>query len=227
MIFKENEEHCHFCGCPKIYAEKVDNNTTEYITKFVPNNMFRYQCIDCGKVFEKNKPHCPSCGCPNNFAKKIYDNYLENNEEKTNNSENYPRYSEDDIKSLVEKQITYKKGYDYYLQKRVRLISQDLQNGIYKSTVIGSNNNVYNCQLNFDKNRLKSHLCNCPAHSNYYGPCKHIVATMLSIRELRLSKRNLTNAKESCQNSAQNEKKLSKTTAKINPIIQAIIFCEI
>ncbi|MDE5911327.1 MAG: hypothetical protein K2H24_03245, partial [Clostridia bacterium] len=78
------------------------------------------------------------------------------------------------------------------------------------STVIGSNNNVYNCQLNFDKNRLKSHLCNCPAHYNYYGPCKHIVATMLSIRELRLSKEKLSNAKASCSKSAQIEKKVEQ-----------------
>lgn len=92
---------------------------------------------------------------------------------------NFPKYSEQYILDLLTVPVTFRKGKNYYLEKRVHNLRWNKDGSIFQSTVSGTYD--YNCTLHFNGNKLIGHDCNCPAHYNYSGPCKHIVATMLAI----------------------------------------------
>lgn len=95
----------------------------------------------------------------------------------------FPKYSEQYILDLLNVYITFEKGKNYFLEKRVRDLSWNKDCSVFRSVVSGTYH--YNCILHFNGDRLIGHDCDCPAHSNYTGPCKHIVATMLAISAMR------------------------------------------
>lgn len=102
---------------------------------------------------------------------------------------NLPKYSTQYIMDLLNTPITFEKGRDYFNDGRVvGNIVWDSEHSVFYSTVQGTY--LYHCTLWFNGNKLVNHSCDCPAHSNYTGPCKHIVATMLAIssREQRAAK---------------------------------------
>ena len=92
---------------------------------------------------------------------------------------NFPKYSEQYILDLLTVLRTFQKGKKYYQEKRVHNLRWNKDGSIFQSTVSGTYD--YNCTLHFNGNKLIDHDCDCPAHYNYSGPCKHIVATMLAI----------------------------------------------
>ena len=95
----------------------------------------------------------------------------------------FPDFDEQYILDLLNVRATYVKGRDYYAEGRVTQLSWNDNCTVFTSRVSGTYD--YSCTLNFNNNRLVSHECNCPAHYNYSGPCKHIVATMFAIMNQR------------------------------------------
>ena len=95
----------------------------------------------------------------------------------------FPDFDEQYILDLLNVRATYVKGRDYYAEGRVTKLSWNDDCTVFTSRVSGTYD--YSCTLNFNNNRLVSHECNCPAHYNYSGPCKHIVATMFAIMNQR------------------------------------------
>ena len=49
--------------------------------------------------------------------------------------------------------------------------------------VEGSNGESYSVSVSLDGGRLSSYSCNCEASKRYPGPCKHVVAALLSIKD--------------------------------------------
>lgn len=91
----------------------------------------------------------------------------------------FPDFSESYILNLLNTSVTFRKGKDYFNKGRVRQITWNADGTFFTSRVQG--NVLYTCSLQFNGNSLVRHTCDCPAHYNYTGPCKHIVATMLVI----------------------------------------------
>ena len=95
----------------------------------------------------------------------------------------FPDFDAQYILDLLNVRITYDKGQKYYADGRVTQLSWNDNCTVFTSRVSGTYD--YSCTLNFNNNRLVSHECNCRAHYNYSGPCKHIVATMFAIMNQR------------------------------------------
>ena len=78
--------------------------------------------------------------------------------------------------------VTYEKGLNYYRMGRVRSLS--VSRGSYfkiDSEVQGTR--LYSCTIWLDDSgSIRDHDCDCPAHSKYSGPCKHIIATLMELR---------------------------------------------
>lgn len=91
----------------------------------------------------------------------------------------FPDFNEQYILDLLNVSTTYYKGHNYYMEGRVTALSWNNDYTVFSSRVLGTY--TYDCTLTFNRNRLVSHTCNCPAHYKYSGPCKHIVATMFAI----------------------------------------------
>ena len=49
--------------------------------------------------------------------------------------------------------------------------------------VEGSKGESYSVSVSLDGGRLSSYSCNCEASKRYPGPCKHVVAALLSIKD--------------------------------------------
>ena len=96
----------------------------------------------------------------------------------------FPEFSEQYILDLLNVYVTFQKGKRYFQEVRVHDLSWNGHFTLFTSRVQGRE--LYRCELIFCRDRLISHECNCLAHENYTGPCKHIVATMLDIRSRRL-----------------------------------------
>lgn len=83
---------------------------------------------------------------------------------------------------------TYLRGLAYYNQKRVKITyNQNLNSGkkVVEFTVKNEKNKEYYCRLSFDlvKNNMTSFHCTCPAHGQYHGCCKHVIATLTCLSE--------------------------------------------
>ncbi len=65
------------------------------------------------------------------------------------------------------------RGYDYYKDKKVKMLSQN-DDGAYAAFVNGSNNNVYSVQI--DTLHPRKSRCNCPHADGKRIICKHMMA---------------------------------------------------
>ena len=116
---------------------------------------------------------------------------------------NYPDLTMRYVSGLVSRPITFIRGEDYYLKGRVRSLSYDKAHERFRSIVAGTYD--YTCGLQFSGNQLIKHDCNCPAHYEYPGPCKHIIATMLKIRKARLDVLSAVQKRHSQRNTIAND----------------------
>lgn len=53
----------------------------------------------------------------------------------------------------------------------------------FRCQVEGSKGESYGVFVSLDGGRLSSYSCNCEASKRYPGPCKHVVAALLSIKD--------------------------------------------
>ena len=77
------------------------------------------------------------------------------------------------------------RGFQYYIENRVYnvIITEDS----ITSKVEGSRSNVYDVKINFNKNNIDSLYCTCP-YSYADFNCKHMVATLYKLEEIRNNK---------------------------------------
>lgn len=83
---------------------------------------------------------------------------------------------------------TYFKGQDYYTQGRVKNVRTTSSHDYFIASVVGSKNYSTEAEFNID-GYIKSTNCNCKAHSKYGGDCKHIVALLTLIKNLKTDKK--------------------------------------
>ena len=77
---------------------------------------------------------------------------------------------------------TYRDGYDYYVNSAVTSLTHIKNQNTFKGEVQGSY--VYDVEAGFNPNGdLRYTDCECPAHHEYPGYCKHIVAMLFEILE--------------------------------------------
>lgn len=88
-----------------------------------------------------------------------------------------PMVTELTLRSLVPDR-TFHKAWDYYRWEWVSGVRRD-GNTIY-GTVRGHNGNVYSPWARIKDGAIDSDYCNCMAYENYPGPCKHILALILT-----------------------------------------------
>ena len=87
------------------------------------------------------------------------------------------------LRSLVPS-ITYGKGQSYCRQGRVRMVSIDRESVGFSVSSYVQGTRLYSCKALVDGHgKVYYEDCDCPAHSNYSGPCKHIIATLLKINQ--------------------------------------------
>ncbi len=82
----------------------------------------------------------------------------------------YPYY----LKHLCDSNV-FQRGIEYCENGKV--ISFRNEESSYCAEVLGTKK--YSTRVFFGDGKIISHECNCAAHSNYSGPCKHIVAMVL------------------------------------------------
>ncbi len=70
------------------------------------------------------------------------------------------------------------RGYDYYMQKKVRMWSEEKKD-IYTGKVEGSGDNIY--EVTIDIKHPKKSACNCPHAEGNRVVCKHKVALFFTI----------------------------------------------
>jgi hypothetical protein len=88
-----------------------------------------------------------------------------------------PMVTELTLRSLVPDR-TFHKAWDYYRWEWVSGVRRD-GNTIY-GTVRGHNGNVYSPWARIKDGAIDSDYCDCMAYENYPGPCKHILALILT-----------------------------------------------
>lgn len=93
---------------------------------------------------------------------------------------------------------TYSRGLNIYLEKKVRELSVDEIEDEYgdaiweiRAVVKGSGNNYYQVCIHVDENQseIVDDECECPAHEQYWGLCKHCVAVLLAYIDWRRDSR--------------------------------------
>ncbi|WIV11458.1 DEAD/DEAH box helicase [Proteiniborus sp. MB09-C3] len=90
--------------------------------------------------------------------------------------------TEELIKTLCPLRTTHLKGQQYYRTNKVREITFNSQKILFNAVVSG--NKRYNVKVEFnDEGNFHRGSCTCPAYDEYWGYCKHIVATLYEIRE--------------------------------------------
>ena len=90
--------------------------------------------------------------------------------------------NEEEIYDMSSESITYRKGKNYYLDKRVRSLTFNKQKNSFLAIVQGTKR--YNVKANFLSNGdIENTTCTCIASDRYWGICKHIVAVLLTIME--------------------------------------------
>ena len=87
------------------------------------------------------------------------------------------------LRSLVPS-VTYGKGQSYCRQGRVRMISINRGSAGFSVSSYVQGTRLYSCEILVDEHgEVYYDHCDCPAHSSYSGPCKHIIATLLKINQ--------------------------------------------
>jgi hypothetical protein len=74
--------------------------------------------------------------------------------------------------------ITFHKAWDYYRWGWVTEVHRD--ENFISGTVRGHNGNVYSPWVRIKDGNIDSDYCDCMAYENYPGPCKHIIALVLT-----------------------------------------------
>lgn len=223
-IYYDLKGICPECGCPSSYNTIISKTSDDKITREksrTANSESRIgdSIVNVNDIKEVDRIELTQRydnidrDTTSNFIKTVIlnDNKREKNDiqrvkaNKENN--NFPKFTEQYILDLLNTSITYYKGQSYFRQKRVQNLSWNEDCSVFTSIVSGTMN--YNCYLLFKGNYLIEHRCSCPAHYNYSGPCKHIVATMLAINELALpssTKNTLQNVTEKTINETSKQK---------------------
>jgi SNF2 family DNA or RNA helicase len=87
------------------------------------------------------------------------------------------KLSKSDIQDMFTHAV-YQRGVGYYRGGRVKDLYHDSSRNTWSATVRGSKS--YKVEITEGDGRISSE-CNCPAYDQYWQPCKHIAAVMLSI----------------------------------------------
>ncbi len=91
------------------------------------------------------------------------------------------------IRSLTTNQSTFQKGLSYYKQKRVSSIEFFEKSNQLHATVEG-NSDDYEVVIDFDASHgIENFSCDCPAFSSYAGACKHIIATLCTVKKKNIN----------------------------------------
>lgn len=90
--------------------------------------------------------------------------------------------TEEVIRNLSPLRTTHIKGQQYYRANRVRELKFNSETMSFNAIVSGTKR--YNVKVVFDKDGdFHRGSCTCPAYDEYWGYCKHIVATLYEIGE--------------------------------------------
>lgn len=91
------------------------------------------------------------------------------------------------IRENVSSEATYQRGCNYYEDGAVEEIStMKLPDGTTRFSGRVRGTSIYHPTVSTDKEgRVDSYSCNCPAISLYDGYCKHIVAMLLAVTDMR------------------------------------------
>ncbi|MDF2614514.1 MAG: hypothetical protein K0S71_2300 [Clostridia bacterium] len=85
-----------------------------------------------------------------------------------------------DIRSQASSEPVYKRGEKYYQDGHVgKLEIKTLKEGIEIEARIEGSHDNYKTYVEIDKSNRIDYSCECPAHYEYVGACKHAVALML------------------------------------------------
>ncbi|HZJ58503.1 MAG TPA: SNF2 helicase associated domain-containing protein, partial [Clostridia bacterium] len=77
---------------------------------------------------------------------------------------------------------TFQRGRTYYRQRRVKSLKLNPKDMIIEGTVKGTRTYSVSAAFDYDGDLVETG-CDCPATDRYWGPCKHIVALLLTIME--------------------------------------------
>ena len=83
------------------------------------------------------------------------------------------------LKSLCDNEITFERGKSYYLDLADRVKAFSLVGNTLYAEVAGRK--IYKVTVTFKYGKVFEHSCDCEAHRNYRGPCKHVIAAILDL----------------------------------------------
>jgi hypothetical protein len=106
---------------------------------------------------------------------------------------------------------TFSKAWDYYKWGYATYVT--MSNNIVSGTVKGHNGNAYSVWAKIQNGEIVSHGCDCLAHENYPGPCKHVIALVLQANTMNLKETD--RPKKTVSNDAFSDDKIkSKKTVR-------------
>ncbi|TDT62753.1 SNF2 family DNA or RNA helicase [Fonticella tunisiensis] len=88
------------------------------------------------------------------------------------------------IKKLCTNSNTFFKGYEYYLEGRVKIVDIDIRDGLISAVVSGGQEYEVILELSYNDDEVEYAQCECPAYAEYPGYCKHIAAVLFQLMEM-------------------------------------------
>jgi len=83
----------------------------------------------------------------------------------------------------------YSRGRAYYRQGKVRGLREvDKQPHTYMAEVRGTRRYRVQVKLSEDESEVESTYCSCPLGRDYAAACKHVVATLLAVKDMQEEK---------------------------------------
>jgi hypothetical protein len=89
------------------------------------------------------------------------------------------KLTESYIKSLCPVSITFYRGLQYLQEGRILSCCSVEDGNTFEAEIQGTS--LYTTRVTVKNGKLISHSCNCIAHLQYSGPCKHVVALLLEL----------------------------------------------
>lgn len=95
--------------------------------------------------------------------------------------------NDDKIMSMCWYPEVYNRGLKYYKSGRIKNVDIDMEQGYAEAVVSGSEDYFVNVEFSPEGNLISTD-CDCPAHHEYDGICKHIAAVLMHLMDTKKPK---------------------------------------
>lgn len=127
-----------------------------------------------------------------------------------------------DIEELAGSYASYSKGCNYFHQGRVHNL-KEFDSGRFEADVVGKKRYRTTVAISYD-HHIGAHSCTCPAHSNFDGACKHVIAVLKAVQDVQeVQLKAKKKAAMYAEPQSITEYEAMKRAKKIDPAMQSLL----